>query len=94
MTLLVWNIQNGGGTRIRRLVEEISAYDPDVVAVTEFRAGPGVALCAALKERGLPYVETTNPTGNRDGIAVFSRVPIRLKPCPAPPEKPIPVAGY
>ena len=86
MTLLSWNIQHGGGTRIPRIVEEISAYDPDVVAVTEFRAMPGVALCAAMKERGLPYCETTNPPGDRNGIAVFSRTPIRLKPCPAPPE--------
>jgi exonuclease III len=86
MTLLVWNIQNGGGTRLPRIVEEISAYDPDVVAVTEYRAGPGVALRDAMKERGLPYVETTNPSGSRDGIAVFSRAPARLKACPAPPE--------
>jgi exonuclease III len=57
-----------------------------VVAVTEYRAGPGFALCDAMKERGLPYVETTNPTGNRDGIAVISRAPIRLRPCPAPLE--------
>ena len=50
--LLAWNIQHGGGTRIPRIVEEIAAYDPDVVVVTEFRAMPGVALCAAMKERG------------------------------------------
>ena len=62
MRLLVWNIQNGGGARLPHIVEEIAAYDPDVVAVTEYRAGPGVALCAALKERGLPYCETTNPS--------------------------------
>jgi exonuclease III len=86
MTLLAWNIQKGGGDRIPRLVEEISAYDPDVIALTEYRAGPGVALCDAMKERGFPYVETTNPTGNRDGIVVFSRSSIQLKPCPAPPE--------
>lgn len=46
--LLAWNIQHGGGTRLARIVEEIAAYYPDVVAATEFRAGPGVALCAAL----------------------------------------------
>jgi exonuclease III len=86
VTLLVWNIQNGGGIRLPRIVEEVSAYDPDVVALTEFRAEPGVALRAAMKDRGLPYCETTNPTGNRNGIAVFSRAPIRLKPSPAPPE--------
>jgi exonuclease III len=86
VTLLSWNIQHGGGARIPRIVEEISAYDPDVVAVTEFRAIPGVALCAAMREHGLPYCETTNPPGDRNRIAVFSRSPIRLKPCPAPPE--------
>jgi exonuclease III len=77
---------HGGGSRLPRIIEEISAYDPDVVAVTEYRATPGVVLCAAMKERGLPYCETTNPSGTRNGIAVFSRAPIRLKPCSAPPE--------
>ncbi|HYW42112.1 MAG TPA: endonuclease/exonuclease/phosphatase family protein [Bryobacteraceae bacterium] len=83
--LLAWNIQHGGGGRLARIVEEISAYDADVIAVTEFRANPGVTLCAALKERGLPYIETTCPTGNQNGIAVFSRTPMRrTRPCPAP----------
>ncbi|MBZ5620023.1 MAG: endonuclease/exonuclease/phosphatase family protein [Acidobacteriia bacterium] len=87
MKLLVWNIQHGGGARLTRIVEEVSAYDPDVVAVTEFRAIPGVALCAGLKERGLPNVETTHPRGNQNGIAVFSRTPMRrTRPCPAPSE--------
>jgi exonuclease III len=84
--IIAWNIQHGGGNRIPRIVEEISAYDPDVVAVTEYRATPGIALCAAMKGRGLPYCETTNPSGNRNGVAVFSRTAIRLKPSPAPPE--------
>jgi len=47
--LLSWNIQHGGGTRVPRIVEEISAYDPDVVAVTEFCSMPGIAM----RERGL-----------------------------------------
>jgi len=77
--LLAWNIQHGGGTRRARIIEEISAYDPDVIAMTEFRARPGVALCAAMKERGLPYFETTHPAENQNGIAVFSRTPMRNK---------------
>ncbi len=35
---------------------------------------------------GTAILRTTNPPGDRDGIAVFSRTPIYLKPCPAPPE--------
>jgi len=68
--LIAWNIQHGGGTRLARIVEEITAYDPDVIAVTEFRARPGEALCAAMKERGLPHVETTHPAEKQYGIAV------------------------
>lgn len=87
MTLLSWNIQHGGGSRISRIIEEISAYDPDVVAVTEFRATPGAILRAAMKDRGFAYFETTSPTGNQNGIAVFSSTrPLRTRPCPAPAE--------
>ncbi len=85
MKLLAWNIQHGGAARLDRIVEEISAYEPDAIALTEFRAGPGVALCAALKERGMPHVETTHPAGNQNGIAMVSRTPMRrIRPCPAP----------
>jgi len=85
MKLLAWNIQHGGGVGLARIVEEISACDPDVIAVTEFRAKPGVALCAAMTERGLPHVETTCPAENQNGIVVFSRTPMRRKrSCQAP----------
>ena len=56
-----------------------------MIALTEFRARPGIALCAELRDRGWPQVESTNPTGNVNGIAVFSRTPMRrTRPCPAP----------
>ena len=87
MKILTWNIQHGGGTRLARIVEEVSAYDADVIALTEFRDGQGTTLRAALLERGWPYIETTHPTGNVNGIAAFSRTPMRrTRPCPAPPE--------
>jgi len=83
--LVAWNIQHGGASRMARIVEEISAYDPDVIAVTEFRARPGAALGAAMKERGLPHFETTQPAQSQNGIAVFSRTPmLRRRECPAP----------
>ena len=45
MKLLIWNIQHGVGARIARIVEEIAAHDADMIALTEFRARPGIALC-------------------------------------------------
>jgi len=85
MKLLCWNIQHGGGPRRARIVEEITAYDPDAIALTAFRAKPGEALRADLRERGWDFCETTEPKGNSNGIAVFSRTPMRTRPCPAPP---------
>lgn len=41
-----------------------------------------------LTKRGLLNVETTNPTGNQNGIAVFSRTPMHMRKCPVPPESP------
>jgi exonuclease III len=43
-------------------------------------------MCAAMKEMGLPHVETTHPAEKQNGIAVFSRTPMRRtrhRPAPA-----------
>jgi exonuclease III len=80
MRLLCWNIQHGGGARRARIVEEITAYDPDVIALTAFRATPGKALEDDLRERGWEYCETSAPAEKRNGIAVFSRSVMRRMP--------------
>src|SRR4051812_39242533 len=87
MTLLTWNIRHGGGARLARIVEELAAHDADVIALTEYRPGPGRELRAGLRERGWPHVETTDPIGNENGIALLSRTPVRrARPSPAAPE--------
>src|SRR5215831_10851612 len=58
MKLLTWNIRHGGGTRLPCIVEELAAYDADVIALTEYRARPGKELRSALFERGWLHVET------------------------------------
>lgn len=83
MRLLAWNIQHGGGSRIGRIVEEIAAYDAEVITLTEHRDRPGCALARELRERGWPYVETTGPDGNQNGVAAFSRTPMTRRPPPA-----------
>jgi exonuclease III len=83
MQLLVWNIQSGGGARLERIVEEVSAHDPDVFVATAYREIPGDALCAAMRERGWPHVQTSTPAAKQNGIAVFSRTPMaRLRQWP------------
>jgi exodeoxyribonuclease III len=86
MTLLTWNVRLGGGARVARIVEEIAAHDPDVIALTAYRAAPGKELRAAFAERGWTFFESTVPNENERGIAVFARTPLRALPCPAAPE--------
>ena len=86
MKLLAWNILHGGGTRVPRIVEEIAAHDPDVIALTGFRTDRGTELSGSLKDRGWPHRETSHPTKSINGIAVFSRTPLHRETSPAPPE--------
>src|ERR1035441_3453847 len=82
MKLLSWNIQHGGGTRDVRIVSAIADHNPDIIALTEFRAKPGMALCQAFAANGWPHIASSGPAGIDNGICVLSRTPLR---CDRPP---------
>jgi exodeoxyribonuclease-3 len=83
MKVLSWNIQQGGGSRLPRIIDAIIAQDPDVILLTEFHARPGDMLCAKLKAAGWPYAESTNPDGSDNGICAISRTAmVRKSRCP------------
>src|SRR6266576_417341 len=77
MKILSWNIQHGGGTRDVRIVGAIADHNPDLIALTEYRARPGMALCQAFAANGWPHIVSSSPTGIDDGICVLSRTPLR-----------------
>ncbi len=87
MKLLSWNLQHGGGSRLKRIAEAIIAHDADVIALSEFRSKTGSTLSATLTAAGWSYGRTTDPIGSDNGLAVFSRIPIiGERPNPAPKE--------
>jgi len=87
MKLLSWNIQHGGGTRDVRIVSAIADHNPDIIALMEYRAKPGMALCQAFGANGWPHIVSSSPTGIDNGICVLSRVPLSCERAPAaPPE--------
>ena len=87
MKLLSWNIQHGGGTRDVRIVGAIAEHNPDLIALTEFRARSGMPLCQAFGANGWPHIISSNPKGTDNGICVLSRTPLSSRdPNPAPPE--------
>jgi len=85
MTLLTWNLRHDSA-RWARMVEEIAAHDPDVIALTDCRADPEGELRAVFAERGWTHFASTAPDGKEKGIAAFARTPLRALPCPAAPD--------
>jgi exonuclease III len=90
MKILSWNIRQGGGKRIDRIVDAIRSHAPDAVALIEYRSESGIELCRMLAERGWRYMESPAPTGRNNGVCVASQSPLLRRPdAPVPSESSI-----
>ena len=63
MRIVSWNIRAGGGRRVGAIADQIARWQPDVVALSEFRATPPSAeLARALAGYGLRHkLSTASP---------------------------------
>ena len=90
MRLVAWNIRAGGGGRVGGIVRQLARWDPDVVALSEFRATPpSLLLATALAARGLSHQLTTARAGTSatNALLLAARRPLRrLGLRGAPPE--------
>ena len=69
MRIVFWNIMHGGGSRAGAIVEQILAWNPDIVALAEFRGTqPSRTIAASLHSAGLVHqlstVNADEPTWN------------------------------
>ena len=80
MRLVAWNIRAGGGVRATRIVRQLTAWQPDLVALSEFRAtAPSHLIADELRDYGLTYQRTTAnlQTPSVNSLLVASRWPLR-----------------
>ncbi len=63
MRILFWNIKHGGGSRAGRIVEQILEWNPDIVALAEFRGTqPSRSIAKSLYDEGyIHQLSTVNP---------------------------------
>lgn len=91
MRVVAWNIRAGGGVRAESIARQLVRWQPDVVALSEFRATPPSArLAARLAAAGFPHqLATCHPrTVQRNALLVASRWPLqRLQLRPAPRDR-------
>ena len=66
MRILFWNIWAGGGKRAEAIVAQIMAWQPAIVALSEYRlTAPGQLIAKRLADYGFPYQLTTAKTASR-----------------------------
>jgi len=68
--VVAWNIRAGGGVRTAGIARQLARWQPDVVALSEFRATPPSArLAARLVAGGLTHqLATCDPRSTRRGF--------------------------
>jgi exonuclease III len=93
MRVVAWNIRAGGGTRAAAIARQLVRWEPDVVALCEFRATPpSLVLAAVLAARGLSHQLTTADPGEpgTNALLVAARWPLRrlrLRAAPVEPHR-------
>ena len=90
MRILFWNIMHGGGSRAGAIVEQILEWNPDVVALAEFRGtAPSQSIARALADAGLKYQLSKVDVKHRAWNAVFLASRFKLNTGTlSPPEAP------
>jgi exodeoxyribonuclease III len=76
LRLFAWNIRQGGGTRLSRIVAAIAQHDADVLVISEYRGGEsGERLRAALAAIGYVHVTAATPPAGGNGTLIAARQP-------------------
>ena len=74
LRLLAWNIRQGGGTRLARIIAAIAQHEADVLVISEYRGGDsGTRLRAALAAAGYAHVTGATPPAGGNGVLIASR---------------------
>src|SRR5436305_9053593 len=76
LRLHAWNIRQGGGTRLPRIIAALAQHEADVLVISEYRGGEsGERLRAALAALGYPHVTAPTPAAGGNGVLIAARRP-------------------
>ena len=80
MRVVAWNIRAGGGRRAEAIAHQLHEWNPDVVALSEFRGTPpSREIAASLARLGLSNQRDTCVVNShaRNALLIASRWPLR-----------------
>jgi exonuclease III len=71
--ILTWNVQQGGGSRVDKILETIEAFDSDSIILTEFRDNhKGARISSVLSEKGFEY-QLAAPSSGENSVFLASK---------------------
>jgi exonuclease III len=91
MKLIGWNIRAGGGKRVPAMLDQFAQWQPDLVALSEFRGtDPSLELAHGLRAHGLVHQRLTTVADNpaMNALCLASKWPLRSVRTPATVEDP------
>lgn len=91
MRIVSWNIQAGGGKRQQGIFEQLVVWQPDVIALSEFRGTPASQqLREQLAKAGWGYQVQTIDEAKRvtNALLTASRFPLTTLAIPGAPNQP------
>lgn len=89
MRVMEWNIRHGGSRdRLSGIIASLKDHDPDIICLIEFRQERVIELSLALAKNGWPFILSSQPPQNTNGILIASKK--ALDALPNPPDVPTP----
>ena len=76
LKIISWNIRQGGGTRITKLISKLAEQASDIIVLSEFRNNhSGQKIRAALLQSGYRFQAVTQAQRDVNSAAIFSKLP-------------------
>lgn len=80
MRLLSWNIQQGGGTRIQKIIERINSHQADIIVLSEYKNHEkGLLLRTRLLLSGYVHQYVTGADKSKNSVLIASKLPAHFK---------------
>ena len=79
LNILSWNIRQGGGIRISKILAALRQQDPEIIVLSEYHNGKaGVQLRNGLLQAGYRYQGVSTAPARQNSAAIFSKLPCNL----------------
>jgi exodeoxyribonuclease III len=81
MRIMEWNIRHGGSRDcLPGIMASLKQHDPDMICLVEFRQERIIEFSLALASNGWPYIFSSQPPLNTNGILIASKKPMEVIP--------------